>query len=94
MHTTTYTEDPAYRAALQAAVLPCPAHNSDALWSDATLLAHADRIGRVTARHLREALLLQEAIVAEVCSDPRWRGNLRRALDGQRATADAKQAAA
>jgi hypothetical protein len=68
----TNSEDPAYRAALEAAVLPVPARSSGVLWRDAELIAREEGAAEIGARHLRQALDLQYAIAAAIDHDPEW----------------------
>jgi hypothetical protein len=72
------TDDPAYRAALEAIALPWPPRSRRALWHDAQLLARAQGAREISVRHLRQALLMQQAITQVIASDPSWRRELAR----------------
>ena len=70
MHTRT--DDPAYRHALEAAVRPLPAADSQALWHDAEMIAREDGAATVSPSHLRQALRLQLADRQAIESEPGW----------------------
>jgi hypothetical protein len=72
MQASTRTDDPAYRKALEAAVLPWPARSSRVLWHDAAMLARADGSRQIKARHLRQALSLQYAAAEAIAERPDW----------------------
>ena len=68
----TRRDDPAFRHALEAAVLPLPAPNGRVLWRDAELIARKDGPTTVSPSHLRRALRLKLAVRQAIGSEPGW----------------------